>query len=67
MGTTGRGLSLGDSLDKVKQIYGSRFYRYKEPDGRLMIQFQWKDETLLTTYLDSEGKVVEIRLLAPIE
>jgi hypothetical protein len=75
---TGRGLKLGDSLDSVKSIYGSKLRVSKQEPvpadaapfssipGVEMVTLQWKSmEFTLTAGLDAEGKIIALRLQPP--
>jgi hypothetical protein len=76
--STGRGLKLGDSLDTLKRLYGSRFKVDNQdnvPDdtqpflsvpGSQTATIQWmKLDFTLTAGLDRNGKIVAMRLRLP--
>ena len=62
LGTTGRGLSLGDDLSAVRRIYGPRFQKYPRS-----IKLQWKDETTLSIDLSKTGRITHMQLVAAME
>jgi hypothetical protein len=76
---TGSGLKLGDGLDALKRIYGSRFQLSRQPDipaatskpflavpGSQTATVQWTPaEFTLTVGLNSGGRIVALRLQPP--
>jgi hypothetical protein len=75
---TGAGLRLGDSLDRLKQLYGDRLQMLRQAPvpvstgpfeltpGSQIAVLQWSSlEFTLTAGLDAEGKVVALRLRPP--
>ena len=67
LGSTGRGLKLGDTLRAIIRIYGRRFAIYKFSDGRTQVTLQWRDNTTLYVYLDRSGHIDHMHLLAAPE
>jgi hypothetical protein len=67
LGTTGAGLSLGSSLQRVVEVYGPRYVKYKPQGGPLKVVVQWKDETTLTIYFDDHQHINRMILEASIE
>jgi hypothetical protein len=59
--TTGRGLSLGQTLADLKRVYGGRF----EHNGS-KITIQWQDGTELRATL-LKGRISRLMLVAPVE
>jgi hypothetical protein len=67
---TGRGVKLGDGLDRVKQIYGPKYVEgtVNGPKlGQRTITYCFSDETELSLGFDKAGHVVALRLVAPAE
>jgi len=49
IGTTGRGLELGSTLERQKTLYGDRYsIPYTEKDGTKHVSVKWEDGTELT-------------------
>jgi hypothetical protein len=76
--TTGRGLKLGDTLDGLKSLYGSRFQLSKQANvpadtdpflsvpGVQTVVVQWAAiEFTLTAGFDSQGRIIALRLSPP--
>jgi hypothetical protein len=76
--STGRGLKLGDTLETLKSIYGSRFQRSKQASvpaatepflsvpGDETAVVQWTPiEFTLTAGIDSQGRIIALRLSPP--
>jgi hypothetical protein len=76
--STGQGLKLGDTLDALKKIYGSRLQVSKQapvpPDTEPFLSVPWVEtatvqwtpmEFTLTAGLDAEGKIIALRLRPP--
>jgi hypothetical protein len=61
-GMTGRGLSIGDDLAKVKKLYGDHF----QTDPHSMT-IQWKDETTLSIDFSNDGHITHMQLFATQE
>jgi hypothetical protein len=59
---TGRGLSIGDDLAKVKKLYGDRFQT--DPHS---VTIRWKDETTLSIDFSNDGHITHMQLLASQE
>jgi hypothetical protein len=67
---TGRGVKLGDGLDRVKQIYGAKYVEgtVNGPKlGQRTITYCFSDETELTLGFDKAGHVVALSLAAPAD
>jgi len=62
VGITGRGLSIGDDLAKVKTLYGDRFQT--DPHS---VTIQWKDETTLSIDFSNDGHITHMQLFASQE
>jgi hypothetical protein len=63
LGTTGRGLALGSTLEQLKAIYGDRYsIPYVEKDGTAHLSVQWADGTELTVDYGPDGRSNHIRL-----
>lgn len=62
MGITGRGLSIGDDLAKVKKLYGNHFQT--NPHS---VTLQWKDETTLSVDFSNDGHITHMQLFASQE
>lgn len=67
IGTTGRGLHLGDRLADVRRIYGGRFIKTKHKDGSFHLTIQWEDETTLDLDFDKTGYINHMHLMAEVE
>ena len=78
MGTTGKGLALGDSWSKVQKIYGTRCNcgRYTTGAGAqnthglkyaVYARYLWKNGIELDLDADKDGRVVHMLLLGDIE
>jgi hypothetical protein len=76
--STGRGLKLGDTLEALRSIYGSRFQLSKQANvpattdpflsvpGSQTVVVQWTPiEFTLTAGLDSQGRIIALRLSPP--
>lgn len=76
--STGQGLKLGDTLDSLKSLYGSRFQLSKQAPvpattdpflsvpGSQTAVVQWTPiEFTLTAGLDSQGRIIALRLSPP--
>ena len=61
-GMTGRGLSIGDDLAKIKKLYGDRYQT--DPHS---VTIQWKDETTLSIDFSNDGHITHMRLFASQE
>ena len=57
IGCTGKGLSIGDDLAKLKKLYGTRF----QPDPH-SITIQWEDETTLSIDFSKDGHITHMQL-----
>ena len=62
LGSTGRGLSLGDTTTALRTIYGPRYER-----GDRSMTLQWSDETTMVVDLNTSGQITHIQLLAAVE
>ncbi|MBZ5696846.1 MAG: hypothetical protein LAN36_15980 [Acidobacteriia bacterium] len=75
LGRTGRGLALGDTLDRVKRIYGPRFLLGQNTLTRFnYVVIQWidprtrkEDDTTMDIDFDSHGRISHIELAADVE
>ena len=76
--STGRGLKLGDSIDQLTMLYGSKFQVSKQAKvpvdtdpflsvpGSETAVVQWAQmEFTLTAGLDEQGKIIALRLSPP--
>jgi hypothetical protein len=63
-GRTGRGLALGDTLERLVAIYGSHYVATKN-NGGSDVRLEWSDTTVLHVEFDRAGGVSCIELLAP--
>ena len=65
LGTTGRGLALGCTLEQQKAIYGNHYQvPYVEKDGTTHIEMEWDDGTFLMIDYAPIGRSNHIRLTA---
>ncbi len=63
---TGRGLSLGDPLEKAYRTYGRRLLLSPGPMGREIL-IQWRDGTELNATVTRDNRIVKIQLLPQSE
>jgi hypothetical protein len=67
---TGRGLKLGDGVERVKQLYGAKFVEGGMSGSKLgqrTITYCFSDGTELAVGFDKSGRVTAVRLAAPAE
>lgn len=65
LGTTGRGLALGCTMEQQKAIYGDHYQvLYVERDGTTHVQMEWDDGTFLMIDYGPNGRSNHIRLSA---
>jgi hypothetical protein len=64
--STGLGLSLGDSIEKVFSIYGRRLLVSQGPEGREVI-IQWSNGTELNATVAANNRIIRIQLLPQVE
>ena len=64
---TGRGLKVGDSMKKLKRIYGNRFKIRDIPKLKIHdVMIQWRrEEFSLVATLDEHGRITALALAAP--
>ncbi len=63
LGTTGRGLALGCTLEQQKAIYGESYsIPYTDKNGTTYVEMQWEDGTFLTVDYGPSGRSNHIRL-----
>jgi hypothetical protein len=62
LGVTGRGLQLGDTLERQKAIYGDRYSLPYAEKGTTSVQMDWEDGTELTVDYGPDGHSNHIRL-----
>jgi len=67
IGSTGRGLKLGATLADIHRIYGQRMLVAKLDDGDLQVTVQWPDDTTLYLFVNKNGRIDHIHLLASTE
>ncbi len=67
IGTTGKGVRLGDSLRDLKRIYGGRFHLRNIPKFKIHdVMFQWRrEEYSLVATLDRHNRIKGLALAAP--
>ena len=67
VGTTGRGLRIGQSLTDIRRLYGRRFKLRDIPKLKIHdVMFQWRQEEYsLVATLDSRNRIVGLSLSAP--
>ncbi len=63
---TGRGLSLGDPLEKAYRTYGWRLLLSPGPMGREIL-IQWRDGTELNATVTRDNRIARIHLLPQID
>ena len=63
---TGRGLRLGESFDRVIQLYGPKFFQRYDNELKEII-FCFSNETRLGVKLNENDKIIEIWLFPSIE
>ena len=64
LGRTGKGLALGDTIDRLREVYGTRYIE-KLANGVHTVSIEWRDTTGLQVEFDKNGRVNHMRLLAP--
>lgn len=63
IGTTGRGLALGETLARQKVLYGDRFKALNAAsDGSQSVEIWWQDGTCLTIDYGANGRSNHFRL-----
>lgn len=63
LGTTGRGLALGETLARQKALYGNRYKTaYAPGDGSQSVEVWWQDGTCLMIDYGPDGRSNHIRL-----
>jgi hypothetical protein len=64
---TGRGLKIGDDLNDVRRIYGSRYKVRKIPSANIHeVMIQWRSEEFsLVVGLNKRGRIKSLSLSAP--
>ncbi|MGA3264065.1 MAG: hypothetical protein ABSC47_08480 [Terracidiphilus sp.] len=62
LGVTGRGLQLGDTLERQKAIYGDRYSLPYAEKGTTSVLMDWEDGTELTVDYGPGGRSNHIRL-----
>jgi hypothetical protein len=62
IGVTGAGLSLGDTYERAREIYGAYFFWRTHPEGQRFIVVEWENKTTLAITLDDKGKINRIIL-----
>jgi hypothetical protein len=67
IGRTGRGLKLGSTFSDIHRIYGQRMQMSKLDHGIVQITIQWNDDTTLYLFLNKNGHIDHIHLLASTE
>lgn len=67
IGATGRGLRLGATLTDIHRIYGQRMLVSKLDDGDVQVTVQWSDDTTLYVFVNKQGRIDHIHLLASTE
>ena len=65
--STGRGLSLGSTLQQAIKLYGNRFFVSRVDADQEKVVFQWTDDTTLEIELDKSGVINTLRLTASVE
>jgi hypothetical protein len=67
LGTTGKGLRVGDNLRDLKRIYGSRFKVRNIPKIKIHdVMIQWRqEEYALVATLDQHNRITGLSLAAP--
>ncbi len=63
-GRTGRGLALGDTIERLRALYGNRYVE-KGSKGVQTVSIEWRDTTWLDVEFDGTGHVNHIKLLSP--
>jgi hypothetical protein len=64
---TGRGLSLGDSLKKLVDLYGTRLLITRSSEGLTEVLIQWRDGTELNATVDQRKHIQRLQLLPQVE
>jgi hypothetical protein len=67
IGSTGRGLKLGATLSDIHRIYGQRMQLSRLDHGNVQVTIQWNDDTTLYLFLNKNGHIDHIHLLASTE
>ncbi len=67
IGMTGRGLTLGATLADIHRIYGQKVLLSKLDGGEVQVTVQWHDDTTLYLFMNKNGRVNHIHLLASTE
>jgi hypothetical protein len=64
---TSRGLRIGDDLNDVRRIYGSRYKVRKIPSANIHeVMIQWRSQEFsLIVGLDQKGRIKSLSLSAP--
>jgi hypothetical protein len=72
IGRTGAGLSLGDTGERAREVYGAHFSKsqiYKsaiQGDHVPVLAIEWKDGTRLCIAFDKTGRINFITLMASV-
>ena len=64
---TGRGLQLGDKIESLDKIYGSRHREVTHPPRRRTLAVCWSDDTELEAEIDEQGRIVRLSLVLSLE
>ncbi len=66
IGVTGSGLKIGDSVSKIRKIYGKRYHERNLPNiGIHDIMIEWEEGVSLVAEIDPAGKIASLSLSAP--
>jgi hypothetical protein len=64
LGRTGKGLALGDSINRLRVLYGSRYIERQAKDVHTVF-IEWRDTTGLEIEFDKQGRINHMTLFAP--
>lgn len=68
LGKSGRGLTLGSTLQQQKALYGDRFFVSSTDKGKVKsVLLEWHDGTQLVIDYNSNGRISHMQLSANIE